>query len=202
MYDTGPELCQGTCSTRGDSCYKGRRRRIALKCAAVILCWGILSGSLLMNQSILVKANGLSYQVSYDDGIPEEIRSYCELVGTEYDICPEILEAMAYRESRFIPEVVNGPHYGLMQINVYVHKARIEKYGWTAEDMLDPYKNLMVAGDYLHELYEIYGDENPIVLAIYSGNWKAVNTYKEYGFMLSNQKTKMAAQNRINQYIH
>ena len=70
-----------------------------------------------------------------------------------------------------------------MQVNVKVHKERIEKYGWAADDMFDPEKNLTVAADLLKELYDTYGDDNPIVLSLYSGNWKAVQKYKEYGFL-------------------
>lgn len=145
---------------------------------------GILVGLLLISQPLTVKANSLSYQdPQYEDGIPSDIRKYCELVGTEYNICPELLEAMAYNESRFIPTVKNKKCYGLMQVNVKVHADRIEKYGWTADDMYDPYKNLMIAADFLKELYDTYGDENPIVLSIYSGNYTAVEKYKEYGIM-------------------
>ena len=93
------------------------------------------------------------------------------------------MEAIAFRESRFKADAENKNCKGLMQINVKIHKKRIEKYGWTEADMLDPYKNLMLAADYLAELYELYGDDNPIVLSIYSGNYKAVNKYKEYGIM-------------------
>ena len=70
-----------------------------------------------------------------------------------------------------------------MQVNIKVHKDRIEKYDYTSKDMMDPYKNLVVAADYLAELYETYGDDNPVILSIYSGNWKAVEKYKEYGFL-------------------
>lgn len=148
-----------------------------------LCCWGVLS--IILTSSLEVSAQSVRDQLSYQDGIPEEIRIICEEVGKQFDICPELLESMAYHESRFIPTVTNGKCYGLMQINVKIHKERIEKYGWTAEDMFDPEKNITVAADYLSELYETYSDENPIVLAIYSGNWKAVNKYKEYGFMCS-----------------
>lgn len=149
------------------------------------LTGGILSLSLFLVSSIEVTANSLSYRVEYDDGIPSDIREYCELVGTEYDICPELLEAIAYNESRFIPTVTNGNYYGLMQINTKIHKKRIEKYGWTKDDLLDPYKNLMVAGDILHELYEVYGDENPIVLAYYCGSSNTIKNYLRTGEMCS-----------------
>ena len=145
--------------------------------------------SLFHASSVEATANGLSYQVQYEDDIPEDIRTYCELVGTEFTICPELLEAMAYNESRFIPTVTNGNYYGLMQIDVKIHAKRIAKYGWTTEDMLDPYKNLIVAGDLLHELYETYGDENPIVLAYYSGNSRTIKTYLRTGKMCSYAET-------------
>ena len=108
---------------------------------------------------------------------------YCEIVGQEYNICPELLEAMAYNESRFIPTVTNGKCYGLLQVNIKVHADRIAKYGWTEEEMFDPYKNIMVAADYLKELYDTYGDDNPIVLSYYSGNCNDIAKYKEYGFI-------------------
>lgn len=177
-----PRQCQGTCSkARGDCLSKGANK--GRKKVFAVFLWGVLSGFILLSQSLTVKANSLSYHPKNNDEIPDQIIEYCELVGTEFQICPELLEAIAYHESRFIPTVTNGKHIGLMQINVKIHAKRIEKYGWTEADMTDPYKNLMVAADYLSELYELYGDENPIVLSVYSGNWKAVNKYKEYGIM-------------------
>lgn len=137
----------------------------------------------ILSQPITVKANSLS-NVPPDevDGIPQEIKEIAEVVGYEYDICPELLEAIAYRETRFTPSARNGKHYGLMQVNVKVHKERIEKYGWTETDMFDAFKCMMVAADYLHELFLTYEDD-AIVLFYYSGNTKAINRYKEYGFL-------------------
>lgn len=145
---------------------------------------GILIGLIiLMVQPVSVKAKALNNQ-DIQDGIPQEIKDYCEEIGHTFNICPEILEAIAWHESRFIPTVKNKKCYGLMQVNVKVHADRIEKYGYTADNMFEPYPNLIVAADYLAELYETYGDENPIVLSLYSGaGWEAVETYKEYGFL-------------------
>lgn len=151
------------------------------QCMKFFLMLGIVS--LFLSSSISVNAKSVCSTIQYDDGIPEEIRLYCEEIGGLFDICPELLEAMAYNESRFIPTVRNGKHYGLMQVNVKIHAPRLEKYEYTEEDMFDPYCNLMVAADYLAELYETYGDDNPIVLSVYSGNWKAVSAYKENGFL-------------------
>ena len=117
--------------------------------------------------------------ITEDDGIPDDLREIFEKVAAEYDICPELMEAMAYRESRFIPTVREGNCYGIMQVNVKVHKERIEKYDFTAEDMFDAEKCIIVSADYLKELFNTYGDDDPIVLGAYSGNWKAIARYKE-----------------------
>lgn len=162
-----------------------------------IIIGGVLFGSILMNH-ISVNANQSGYrEIDYQDGIPEDIRVYCELVGNEYNISPELLEAIAYNESRFIPTVKNGKHYGLMQINVKIHSFRLEEYGFTEDDMFDPYKNLIIAADYISDLYENYADEDEVMLALYSGNWKAVSNYKEYGFVCSYAQTIL---NRAEKY--
>ena len=136
---------------------------------------------LILNSHITVYA---SSQTLLSDGIPKEIKEYCEEIGTEKNICPEILESIAYHESRFIPTVKNKNCWGLCQVNVKIHADRIEKCGFTQEDMLTAYANIYVAADLLAELYATYGDDNPIVLSLYAGEgWKAVERYKEYGFM-------------------
>lgn len=111
------------------------------------------------------------------DEVPGCTKSLCESIGEEYNICPELLEAIAYHESRFTPKAKNGNHYGMMQVNVEVHKERLENHGWTKEDMYTPYRNLVIAAEYLAELYEEYED-NAVVLAMYSGNTKAAKSEK------------------------
>ena len=162
---------------------KGKRSKGMTKGRKLIflMMLGIVAGLLI--QPVRSEAEGLSNTIQVEDEIPDDIQSYCEEIGGMFDICPELLESMAYTESRFIPTVKNKRCYGLMQVNVKVHADRIEKYGYTADDMYEPYPNLIVAADYLAELYETYGDENPIVLSVYSGNWAAVSKYKEYGIM-------------------
>lgn len=155
-----------------------------------IKSFAFLMGGVAILCSILsyipAEARAESYpRPEYQDAIPYEIRTILEEVGYDYQICPELLEAMAYNESRFDPTVTNKNCYGLLQVNVKVHAKRLEKYDFTEEDMFDPKCNAIVAADYLRELYETYSDENPIVLAIYSGNWEAVNEYKEYGHLCS-----------------
>lgn len=120
--------------------------------------------------------------INMSEDVPADMIYYFELAGNAFDICPEVLEAIAYHESRFFPESKNGHCYGIMQINVNVHKKRIQKYGWTEKDMLDPLKNIIVAADLLEELYEKYEDSGA-VLAIYSGNFSAAKEYEKSGVL-------------------
>ena len=150
------------------------------KCAAIFLCWGFL----IIGLSVHVIRSEAAASNQFDDEIPKNIKEYCEEIGQAKGICPELLEAIAWNESRFIPTVKNKNCYGLMQINVKIHQDRIENLGYTTKDMLKTKPNIEVAADYLAELYEDYGDENPIVLSLYSGaGWDAVEKYKEYGFI-------------------
>lgn len=152
----------------------------AEKFRRVILNFLIVGGFSLifLNQHVKVEAEELPG--SYD-GIPKEIREYCEVIGEAYCICPELLEAIAYHESRFVPSVKSGRCFGLMQVNVDVHRERIIRLGYTSEDMLKPYPNIAVAADLLEELYETFGDDNELVLMYYTGSPRAAKRYIETG---------------------
>lgn len=161
-------------------CLEGKRQKVWGAMKKTILCWGFLIFGLSV-QSIGSEA-AASNQL--DDEIPEEIIEYCEEIGPKYDICPELLEAIAWHESRFTPTVTNRKCWGLCQVNVKVHADRIDKLGYTKDDMLEAGPNIEVAADYLAELYQTYGDDSPIVLSLYSGaGWDAVEAYKENGTM-------------------
>lgn len=144
---------------------------------------GVLVGAFVLTMPVQASANGLSnIDTSESDGIPFDIREYAELCGSEYNICPELLEAIAYSESRYTADAQNGSCYGLMQVNLDWHKDRIKKYGWTEADMSDPYKNMMIASDYLAELFNEYEDVGK-VLIIYNGNTSALPAYEKHGEM-------------------
>lgn len=142
---------------------------------------GFFIGLLVLSTPIQVKANNLSdIDTSDSDGIPCEIRQYAELCGSEFNICPEFLEAIAYYESRFVEDAQNGTCIGIMQVNIKVHKDRIADHGWTTADMTDPYKNMMIASEYLQELFEEHEDVG-IVLYMYNGNSTGLKKYKQTG---------------------
>ena len=145
-----------------------------------LLFFFIFLGFLLAVLSQPIKAAAKTQQSQSDDEIPDAIKGYCEEVGEIYGICPELLEAIAFYESRFYPDVKNNNCWGMMQINVKNHEKRILSLGYTQKDMFDPYKSLVVAADILSELYEKYED-GPIVLMYYSGQQKAIPGYLKTG---------------------
>ncbi len=109
--------------------------------------------------------------------IPEDVIVAAETVGEAYNICPELLESIAYHESRYKSDVYNGKGcYGLMQVNMSSHRKRLSKLNIKDTDIYDTYTNMLVAADYLSELFAQYEDTE-IVLAIYHGekNYSVTN---------------------------
>ena len=103
-----------------------------------------------------------------DPDIPEEVQVAAKEVGKIYDLSPELLEAVAWRESRYHSYAVNGACIGLMQVSVDWHRDRMKRLEITEAELWRAYPNMLVAGDYLHELFTRYGDTE-IVLASYHG---------------------------------
>lgn len=106
--------------------------------------------------------------------VPPEIEALCIEIGKVNGICPELLTAICWKESRFQPEVVNaaGTCHGLMQINKGCHKERMTKVG--ASDLYNPEDNIRVGADYLKELFDQYEDV-ATVLEIYNGDGAAAS---------------------------
>ena len=104
--------------------------------------------------------------------VPPEIEALCIEIGKDNGICPELLTAICWKESRFQPDVVNasGTCHGIAQIHRGSHRARMERLGVT--DLYDPKENLQVCADYLAELFEKYEDPET-VLEYYNGDTTA-----------------------------
>lgn len=132
---------------------------IALVCAAVMFL------------SIPVQA-----QTNVDEETPLEVQIACNKYGAQYDICPELLEAICYHESRYLPDVYNGTCKGIMQINEPYHLDRMERLGVT--DIYDLESNILLGTDYLAELFALYKDVG-VVLSVYHGESKAVERASE-----------------------
>lgn len=134
-----------------------------------------LSVVLVMALPSTAQANSLStFPTEEETGIPAEIYQTAEVIGSEFNICPELLLAIAERESRFQEDATNGPCKGLMQLNTSCHKGRFEEMGWSAGDWDNAYKSMYVAADYLSDLFEQYEDVG-IVLGLYHGESEAIS---------------------------
>lgn len=87
---------------------------------------GLLTAIVLVSSSLMPVTN-----TQYDTEAPVEVQEACTKWGEYYDICPELLQAICWNESRYETDLVNGTCVGIMQINEPVHTARIEKLGVT-----------------------------------------------------------------------
>lgn len=81
-------------------------------------------------------------------------REICEEVAELYPrISAEDLEAMCIQESRCNPDAFNGVCRGIIQVAKKWHSDRMERLN--VEDLSDPYGCVLVAADFLNELYDI-----------------------------------------------
>jgi len=106
-----------------------------------------------------------------DPDIPVEVQQSAEVIGSMYNICPELLESIAWHESKYKAKVKSedGSCWGIMQVSPRWHKARMQRLGVSKNEMLECYPNMLVAADYLHELFEQYEDIQ-VVLKKYNGD--------------------------------
>lgn len=105
----------------------------------------------------------------------DEVYALAQEAGQEYNICPELLQAVAWQESRYDPKVSNGGCEGLLQVAGRWHGSRMEELGVT--DLYDPAGNMAVAADYLAELFARYEDPG-MVLMVYNGDSRAEHYWK------------------------
>lgn len=99
----------------------------------------------------------------------------CVEYGKSYGIQPEFLMSIIETESAGKPYVSNGQCKGLMQVSERYHANRMAKLGVT--NLYDERGNILVATDYLRELFEEYGEAS-YVLDVYNGNSKARYNYE------------------------
>lgn len=105
----------------------------------------------------------------------EAVARLAEEVGEKYQICPELLQAIAWKESRYCPEVESKGCTGLMQVAGRWHQERMKELG--TDNLKDAYQNMLVAADYLQELVETYGDP-VMVLMVYNGDSRTADYWE------------------------
>lgn len=161
---------------------------------------GVLFVLAILSQPIEVSANSQALIPTYDvEGIPPEIQQCAEVIGFELSICPELLEAIAYQESRCTTTATNGTCKGLMQVNCSVHEDRFIEAGWSKSEWSNGYKNMYVAAQYLKELFDKYEDVG-IVLGLYHGETNAIERAKRG--QLSNYVTEILTKSEALERAH
>lgn len=130
-------------------------------------------------KSYILRSDTLLY---YDEDIPYEVQECAQIYGDMYNICPEFLEAVAFVESSYIPTVENGSCVGLMQINLDCSEQleRMEKFGLHEDDMYEVNASMIVAADYLYELFEDYKDPAEVLIR-YNGDRTGLRKYRKTG---------------------
>lgn len=102
--------------------------------------------------------------------VPPEVVEISEELGAQYDICPELIQAICFKESSFRTDVESDGCVGIMQVNPDWHKSRMERLGVT--DIFNQRGNMKVGVDYLAELIAQYEDVS-VALMIYNGDSSA-----------------------------
>ena len=115
--------------------------------------------------------------------VPEDIKAAAEEYGEEYGICPELIMAICYEESRFTPGIINrsGKNYGLMQINPNFNTARMQRLGITKDNLLTVRGNILVGADLLSELFQESEDVVDVLLQYGGFSRQKVEAYHRDG---------------------
>ena len=132
----------------------------------------IKTSAIIISAALILALISTSKSRASDDTyIDLDLIEYCNEVGEEYGVCPELLEAIIEAESSGRADAANGSCKGLMQVNANAHRDRMQKLG--ISNIYDKKGNIIVATDYLLELFEKYEDIGT-VLMVYNGTKNAV----------------------------
>lgn len=133
-----------------------------------------------------------------DPSIPDDVEAAARAAGEAYGLSPELLEAIAYYESRYQLDAENGDCTGLMQVSLYWHQDRMERLGVTEADMWEAGPNMMVAADYLAELLQRY-DDLGAALMYYNGGREHMTAYLERDELSSYASNVIALADQLRQ---
>lgn len=102
--------------------------------------------------------------------VPQDVVEISEELGDRYDICPELIQAICFKESGLQSDAESDGHIGIMQVSTKWHKDRMDKLG--VSDLFEPMQNMLVGTDYLAELIGKYEDVS-VALMMYNGDSSA-----------------------------
>ena len=125
------------------------------------------------------REKALSYLSENAVEIPEDVEYWAEYYGEQYDICPEVLEAVCWVESRCTQDAQSPDKSckGLMQIHVNSHRARMQKCD--VQNIFGIRENIKVGADLLNEL-QVDTDITE-ALCLYNGDTEGAKRYRETG---------------------
>lgn len=129
-------------------------------------------GIFLVTFGAMFYATPIVAEDNADTYLSEDIQMACVEIGEQYNICPELLEALIERESSGNQYAENGSCKGLCQISKKWHTDRMERLH--IDDIYDVWGNITLCADYLTELADKYEDV-AVCLAIYHGESNAVS---------------------------
>lgn len=158
------------------------RREVDMKLIRAVIVAVILLPTTAMaanNPADVEREKAISYLSENRVEIPEEVEYWCEYYGEQYDICPEVLEAVCWKESRCTQDAQNADKSckGLMQIHVNSHKARMQKCD--VQNIFGIRENIKVGADLLNELQE--DTDITEALCLYNGDTAGAERYRKTG---------------------
>lgn len=151
----------------------------ALIIAGLLLMIPTTAQAAVNNPTDAERAKAISYLSENCISIPDEVEFWSEYYGDMYGICPEVLEAVCWVESRCTQDAQSADKSckGLMQIKVGSHKARMQKCD--VQNIFGIRENIKVGADYLAEL-DGERDINEALMA-YNGDTNGITRYRETG---------------------
>lgn len=109
----------------------------------------------------------------------DTLLEYVNEIGEIYNIDPYLLYAICEKESSMRIYVANKSRtcFGLMQVSEKWHKDRMDKLN--VDNLFDPYGNILVAADFLAELFEINKDPYYVLMRYNMKTSTANELYKK-----------------------
>lgn len=151
----------------------------ALIIAGLLLMIPTTAQAAVNNPTDVERAKAIKYLSENAVSIPEDVEYWSEYYGEEYGVCPEVLEAVCWVESRCTQDAQSADKSckGLMQIKVTSHRARMERCD--VQNIFGIRENIKIGADYLAEL----DGERDITeaLMMYNGDSTGVARYRETG---------------------
>jgi len=125
-------------------------------CASVCFTFATKAHAEEIEQSAVLPVTDEEADAEYRFIERYECFAYAKSAGEVYDIDPYLLTAIAERESSLNANARNGKCKGIMQVSEKWHADRMERLG--VENLYDAEGCMLVAADYLAELFEINSD--------------------------------------------